>query len=116
MLFQRGKRRLKRRHRVVTCTAAALTHFFQVKDGFAAGEGPGKQSGRTAVLYQNLAFGFSSLTCCFNVGKPLLCLLLCWPRTAVVSALQTRDPLITLFARTSRGLALLLLFNAETDQ
>lgn len=39
MLFQQ---RSKRRQRAVACTAAALTHFSQVKDGFAAGEGPRK--------------------------------------------------------------------------
>lgn len=87
MLFQRGKCR----QRAVTCTAAALTHFSQVKDGFAAGEGPREQSGRTNTLQSELlaalsepCVGFFSPSCCCNVGKVLLCLLLCWPITAVV--------------------------------
>lgn len=82
MLFQRGKQR------VVTCTAAALTHSSQVGHGFpAGGRGQGNKGAeptRFWLLYQSRSFDFS-LSCCSDIDQPPVGLWLCWPILAVRS-------------------------------
>lgn len=80
MLFQRGKRRSERRQRAVTCVAAALTHFSQVERGFPA------VGGAKETKWQNHHASVKASGCIIRtvaVGKPAVCLLLCWPITAV---------------------------------